>query len=73
MSEHVVPFLFCSYALLLHLLEMFNEQINDDGDDDDGDGDGDGDGDDDDDDDDDDIQEDRACEDSALCKLCDTT
>ena len=38
---------------------MFNEQINDDGDDDDGDGD---------DDDDDDIQEDRACEDSALCK-----
>jgi len=54
MSEHVVPFLFCSYALLLHLLEMFNEQINDDGDDDD--------------DDDDDIQEDRAREDSALCK-----
>jgi len=28
-------FLSCSYALLLHLLEVFNDQINDDDDDDD--------------------------------------
>jgi len=37
MLEHIVPFLSCSYASSLHLLEVLNEQINadDDGDDDD--------------------------------------
>jgi len=35
MFEHVAPFLSCSFALTLHLPEVFSEQINDDDDDDD--------------------------------------